>query len=104
MSAATHPVGDQRSAAPDPHIVELGNLMLARAPKLGKAMADRLCREIDAYRDGTGVTKDQGAESCVANVTFIFGTLTAESHHNVPPSPHTHPPPPPTPIPLPTRA
>ncbi|MGA7051141.1 MAG: hypothetical protein WBZ37_07670, partial [Mycobacterium sp.] len=63
MSAATQPVGDRRDAAPDPHIVELGRLMLARAPKLGKAMADLLCQEIEAYRDGTVVAKDQVAQS-----------------------------------------
>ena len=54
-----NPTASGDGAAPDPHIVELGKLMLARAPKLGKAMADLLCREIDAYRDGTVVTKDR---------------------------------------------
>ena len=33
--------------------------MLARAPELGQALADRLFREIDAYRDGNVVTKDE---------------------------------------------
>jgi PucR C-terminal helix-turn-helix domain/GGDEF-like domain len=67
------------SAAPDPHIVELGRLMLDRAPKLGEAMADLLCREIAAYSDGTVVSKDEVRESCVANVTFIFDTLTRDA-------------------------
>ncbi|MGB8390305.1 PucR family transcriptional regulator [Mycobacterium sp.] len=89
MSATTHPVGDLRGAVPDPHIVELGKLMLAHAPKLGKAMADLLCREIDAYRDGTFVTKDQVAESCVANVTFIFDSLAGDADVDVSPAEHT---------------
>jgi hypothetical protein len=89
MSAATNPVGDQRGDAPDRHIVELGKLMLARAPRLGNAMADLLCREIDAYRDGTVVTKDQVAESCVANVTFIFDSLTGDADVDVSPAEHT---------------
>src|SRR5271156_1124859 len=89
MSATTHPVGDLRGAAPDPHIVELGKLMLARAPRLGKAMADLLCREIDAYRDGTVVTKEQVAESCVANVTFIFDSLAGDADVDVSPAEHT---------------
>jgi PucR C-terminal helix-turn-helix domain/GGDEF-like domain len=89
MSATTHPVGDLRGAAPDPHIVELGKLMLARAPRLGKAMADLLCREIDAYRDGTVVTKEQVAESCVANVTFIFHSLAGDADVDVSPAEHT---------------
>ena len=89
MSATTHPVGVRRGAAPDPHIVELGKLMLARAPRLGKAMADLLCREIDAYRDGTVVTKDQVAESCVANVTFIFDSLAGDADVDVSPAEHT---------------
>ena len=59
MSAVSHAGGVRRGAAPDPHIVELSKLMLARAPELGEAMADRLFREIDAYRDGTVVTKDE---------------------------------------------
>ncbi len=63
------------AGTPDPHIVELGTLMLARAPKLGEAMADLLCREIDAYRDGTTVAKEEVRESCVANLTFIFDSL-----------------------------
>ncbi len=63
--------------------------MLARAPRLGKAMADLLCREIDAYRDGTVVTKDQVAESCVANVTFIFDSLAGDADVDVSPAEHT---------------
>ena len=49
--------------------------MLTRAARLGEALADRLCREIDAYHDGTVVTKDQVRESCVANLTFVFDSL-----------------------------
>ncbi|MDR3655831.1 MAG: helix-turn-helix domain-containing protein [Mycobacterium sp.] len=89
MSTTTHPVGDQRGAAPDPHIVELGELMLARAPRLGKAMADLLCREIDVYREGTVVTKEQVAESCVANVTFIFDSLVGHADVGVSPAERT---------------
>ncbi len=89
MSTATHPVGDRGGAAPDPHIVELGKLMLARAPRLGKAMADLLCREIDAYSDGTVVTREQVAKSCVANVTFIFDSLAGDADVDVSPAEHT---------------
>lgn len=63
----------------DPHVIELGRLMLARAPSLGEAMAEQLCREIDAYSDGTVVTKDEVRESCVANLTFIFDSLADDS-------------------------
>ena len=79
MGVASKPDGVRRGATPDPHVVELGKLMLARAPILGKAMADLLCREIDAYRDGSVVRKDQVAESCVANVTFIFHSLAGNA-------------------------
>ena len=75
MSVASKTHSVRHGATLDPHIVQLGKLMLARAPRLGIAMADLLCREIDAYRDGSVVTKDQVAESCVANVTFIFDSL-----------------------------
>jgi len=74
---------------PDPHVIELGKLMLARAPRLGLAMADLLCREIDAYRDGSVVTKQQVAESCVANVTFIFDSLAGHAEVDVAPAEHT---------------
>src|ERR1700753_2184754 len=47
MSAIPHAEG-VRLGEPDPHIVELSKLMLARAPALGEALADRLFREIDA--------------------------------------------------------
>jgi hypothetical protein len=63
--------------------------MLARAPGLGKAMADLLCRQIDAYRDGSVVSKDQVAESCVANVTFIFDSLTGNDDVDVSPAAQT---------------
>jgi sugar diacid utilization regulator len=89
MSAATHPAGVQRGAAPDPHIVQLGKLMLARAPKLGEGMADLLCRDIDAYRDGSVVTKDSVRESCVANVTFIFDSLAGDDDVDVSPAEDT---------------
>jgi hypothetical protein len=89
MSAATHPAGVRGGATPDPHIAELGKLMLARAPRLGEAMADLLCREIDAYSDGTVVTKDEVRESCVANVTFIFDSLAGNADVDVSPAEHT---------------
>src|ERR1700733_1793102 len=75
MSAVPHADGVRPRAAPDPHIAELGKLMLTRAPALGEALADRLCREIDAYRDGTVVTKDQVRASCEENLTFVFDSL-----------------------------
>ena len=75
MSAVPHADGVRPRAAPDPHIVELGKLMLTRAPALGEALADRLCREIDAYRDGTVVTKHQVRASCEENLTFVFDSL-----------------------------
>ena len=63
--------------------------MLARAPRLGMTMADLLCREIDAYRDGSVVTKEQVAESCVANVTFIFESLAGDADADVSPAEDT---------------
>ncbi len=89
MSVASKTDGVRRGATADPHIVELGKLMLARAPKLGKEMADLLCREIEAYRDGTVVAKDQVAGSCVANVTFIFDSLAGDAVVDVSPAERT---------------
>src|ERR1700677_4627579 len=83
MRTATQPVGGRGGTAPDPHKGELSKLMLACAPGLGKAMADLLCREIDAYHDGSVVAKDQVAESCVATVTFIFDSLAGNADVDV---------------------
>jgi sugar diacid utilization regulator len=77
------------SAAPDPHIAKLGKLMLARAPQLGESMADLLCRDITAYRDGSVVSKEAVRESCVANVTFIFDSLAGDADVDVSPAAHT---------------
>jgi hypothetical protein len=79
MSAVPHADDVRPRAALDPHIVELSKLMLTRAPGLGEALADRLCREIDAYHDGTVVTKDQVRSSCVANLTFVFDSLAGRT-------------------------
>lgn len=87
VASKTHSV--QRGATVDPHIVELGKLMLAQAPRLGEAMADLLCRDIDAYRDGSVVTKSQVAQSCVANVSFIFSSLAGDADVDVSPAEHT---------------
>lgn len=89
MSVASRTDGVRRGVAADPHVAELGKLMLARAPKLGEAMADLLCRQIDAYRDGAVVTREQVAESCVANVTFIFDSLAGNADVDVSPAEHT---------------
>ena len=89
MGTASKTRGARASAAADPHVVELGKLMLARAPELGKAMAEVLCRDIDAYRDGSVVSKDQVAESCVANVTFIFDSLAGNDAADVLPAAQT---------------
>jgi hypothetical protein len=87
VASKTHNV--RHGATLDPHVVELSKLMLARAPGLGKEMADLLCREIDAYRDGSVVTKQQVAESCVANVAFIFDSLTGDADVDVSPAERT---------------
>lgn len=89
MSAVPQTDRLQRGATSDPHVVELGKLMLARAPKLGTQMADLICREIEAYRDGTVVTNEQVAESCVANVTFIFDSLNRSDDVDVFPAERT---------------
>jgi hypothetical protein len=89
MSAVPHTDGARRGATPDPDLVELSKLILARAPTLGKAMANVLCQEIDAYRDGTVVTKDQVAESCVANLTFVFNSLAGNADVDVSPAERT---------------
>src|SRR5271156_3020073 len=86
MRAVPRADGIRPSAAPDPHIVELSKLMLTRAPGLGEALADRLCREIDAYHDGTVVTRDQVRGSCVANLTFVFHSLSGHANIDVSPA------------------
>jgi hypothetical protein len=53
--------------------------MLARAPELGVALADRLFREIDAYRDGTVVPRDEVRASCEPNLTFVFDSLAGHA-------------------------
>ncbi|MEB3020023.1 PucR family transcriptional regulator [[Mycobacterium] crassicus] len=67
------------SAVPDPHIGRLSTLMLARAPELGAAMADLICSEIAAYRDGTMIAKAEVCDTCVANLTFVFDALAGDS-------------------------
>ncbi|HTQ22553.1 helix-turn-helix domain-containing protein [Mycobacterium sp.] len=87
MASKTH--GVRHGAAVDPHVIKLGKLMLARAPGLGEEMADVLCREIEAYRDGSVVTKDDVRESCIANVTFIFDSLAGNADVDVSPAERT---------------
>jgi sugar diacid utilization regulator len=86
MSAVPHADSVRRGAEPDPHIVELSKVMLARAPELGRALADRLFREIDAYHEGTVVTKDEVAASCEANLTFVFHSLSGHGDVDVSPA------------------
>ncbi|MGD1254614.1 PucR family transcriptional regulator [Mycobacterium seoulense] len=89
MGVAPRNRGVRHGAPIDPYVAELSKLMLSRAPKLGKAMADLLCRDIDAYRDGGVVTKDQVAQSCAANVAFIFDSLTSGADVDVSPAERT---------------
>jgi hypothetical protein len=83
MSAVSHGGNVRNDADPDPHIVELSKLMLARAPELGEALADRLFREIDAYHDGSVVSKDEVAASCEANLTYVFHSLAGHADDDV---------------------
>ena len=76
-------------SALDPHIVELGKLMLARAPELGEALADRLFRDVDFYRDGNIVSRDQVRATCEANLTFVFDALAAHTDLDVSPAEDT---------------
>jgi hypothetical protein len=89
MSAVSHAGGVRRGAEPDPHVVELSKLMLARAPELGQTLADRLFSEIDAYGEGTVVTKDELRASCEANLTFVFHALSGHADVDVSPAEHT---------------
>src|SRR5271155_650667 len=89
MSAGTHPVGVRRGAEPDPHVVKLSKLLLGRAPELGEALADRLFREVDAYRDGSVVTRDEVRKSCEANLTFVFDSLAGHADVDVSPAEYT---------------
>ncbi|WAC90461.1 PucR family transcriptional regulator [Mycobacterium sp. Aquia_213] len=89
MSVASKTDGDRRGTVADPYVVELGQLLLASAPRLGAEMADLLCRDIDAYRDGNVVAKDQVVESCIANLTFIFDSLNREGDADVAPAERT---------------
>jgi len=89
MGVASKTHGVRHGAAVDPHVIKLGKLMLARAPVLGEEMADVLCREIEAYRDGSVVTKDDVRESCIANVTFIFDSLAGNADVDVSPAERT---------------
>src|ERR1700685_3868614 len=88
MSAVSHAGGVRHGAEPDPHIVELSKLMLARAPELGQELADRLFREVDAYRHGLVGTKDEVAASCAANLTFVFHSLSGHGDVDVSPAEH----------------
>src|SRR5947209_2936931 len=89
MSAVPHADSVRGSADPDPHIVELSKLMLARAPDLGATLADRLVRDIDVYGDGTVITKDEVCTSCEANLTFVFNSLAGDADADVSPAEHT---------------
>ena len=86
MSAVSHAGGVRHGAEPDPHIVELSKLMLARAPELGRELADRLFRKIDAYRDSTVVTKGEVGAACEANLTFVFQALSGHGDVDVSPA------------------
>lgn len=89
MSASRHPVRARDDTTPESNVVQLGKLMLSRATELGNAMADLLCREIDAYRDGSVVTKDEVRQSCVANLTFVFDSLAGDADVDVSPAERT---------------
>jgi hypothetical protein len=89
MSAVSHAGGVRQGAEPDPHIVELSTLMLARAPELGQALADRLFREIGAYHDGSVVSREQVAASCEANLTYVFHSLAGHADDDVSIAEHT---------------
>ncbi len=89
MSLVSRAGDVRRGSEPDPHIVELGNLMLAHAPELGRALADRLFRDVDFYRDGSIVTKDEVRATCEANLTFVFDSLAAHTDVDVSPAEHT---------------
>ena len=89
MGVASNSRSVRHDATVDPHVVELSKLMLARAPELGKAMAERLYRDIDAYRDDNLVSKEHIAASCVGNVAFIFDSLTGNADVDVSPAERT---------------
>jgi hypothetical protein len=89
MGALSHAGGVRHGAEPDPHIVELSKLMLSRAHELGQALADRLFLDIDAYQDGSVVSREQVAASCEANLTYVFHSLAGQTDGDVSFAEHT---------------
>ena len=82
MSAVSHAGNVRRDADPIRTSLSWASSCWL-APRLGRALADRLFREIDAYRDGTVVSKDEVAESCAANLTYVFHSLAGHADDDV---------------------
>lgn len=77
-------------ARPDPHIIELGAALLARAPELGNELTDILRREIDFYASNTNLlTREQIQQSCTANMAFVFRHLSGDVDMDVTPAEST---------------
>lgn len=65
--------------APDVSIVRLGKTLLTRADDLAAAMAVVIRRDVGFYASNPGlVTENELRRSCLANMTYVFESLTGD--------------------------
>jgi hypothetical protein len=85
MSTARLPAGDQNIAV-DQNIVELSQIMLKRVPELCATLADQICAQIDGYRSAPAAVRSNVRESCIANMTFVYRSLSGDSDADLSPA------------------
>ncbi|MFC7449581.1 PucR family transcriptional regulator [Rhodococcus daqingensis] len=67
-------------------MVELGTALYRRADELGQAVANVIAAEVDFYASGSAVTSAELAESCKANLRFIFSGLQGDQDFDTTPA------------------
>jgi hypothetical protein len=77
--------GGQMQAEVDQYVVKLSRIMLARVSTLGEQLADRILSRIDGYVT-TPAVRDVVRQSCVANMTFVFRSLSGEGGADLSPA------------------
>src|SRR5262249_368762 len=59
----------------NPNVVGLASALLERVAELADELAERICQQVDAYRQEEPVPRDDLNRSCLENLEFGFRSL-----------------------------
>jgi hypothetical protein len=67
----------------NPNVAALASALLERLPQFADEVTERICQQVEAYRQDQPVPRDDLCRSCRQNLEFGFRSLADVTHHDL---------------------